>query len=728
MQSTAYDYDENTYRLIRLQTTRPPAADSLAAIFAQAGLLQDLRYVYDPVGNITRIADVALRTFVQDGQVVEAFGDYIYDPLYRLTAASGREHGGQTGFDFNPADLNYRDHPFAGHRVHANDLQGLRGYVETYRYDAVGNLMHTGHHGGTNVDQPGAVLWNRHYQYALDSNRLLATSIPGDPDGLPEYVATGGYSHAYGYDEHGSMVRMSHLPLMRWDFRDQLSVSSRQVANNGGAVTTYYTYDAAGQRVRKVTEGPTGARQSERTYAGGWEVYREYSGQAVSLERETLHVMDDQQRIALVETKTAPAIGTPVIRYQLSNHLGSASLELDAVAAVLTYEEYHPYGTTAFLATGAAEVSVKRYRYTGRERDEETGLAYHGARYYAPWLGRWVSADPAGITKDGPNLYLYSKDAPLSWTDPTGLDPVPRNIETMSQEEINARYHATPEVMAYAQKVADESEAAKKNATPSPTPAPTPKAPATAPRPKPEELRESVPVISFFIGVPMQYVRPHQTVPAGAPNGLATLRQLNGQPAVGAANFSRDIAPGTSVTNMTLQTVSVISAGVGVLAPLASDAARASTVVAPLTKVAVAEEQTIAVHRFADITDMQTLLPRAAATEQGAAEVAAHLDDTAWLAVRAEQHSQGFVANSPFVSVGTDPAKLATSTDPWLRTIATGSPGAPGVQRAPFILTFEVPASRLISPQNTLAVSETEKLFVGGDLPRFLVGAKPNPH
>jgi hypothetical protein len=56
-------------------------------------------------------------------------------------------------------------------------------------------------------------------------------------------------------------------------------------------------------------------------------------------------------------------------RYQLDNHLGSAYLELDDAGRVISYEEYHPYGTTAYHATGASiEVSRKRYRYTGKER------------------------------------------------------------------------------------------------------------------------------------------------------------------------------------------------------------------------------------------------------------------------------------------------------------------------------------------------------------------------
>ncbi|MCC6527424.1 MAG: RHS repeat-associated core domain-containing protein [Polyangiaceae bacterium] len=87
----------------------------------------------------------------------------------------------------------------------------------------------------------------------------------------------------------------------------------------------------------------------------------------------------------------------------------------------MLFEEYHPFGTTSYHAwDSSAEVSAKRYRYTGKERDEETGLAYHGARYYCPWLGRWTSADPAGLV-DGPNLYGYCRGDPIRGSDPSGL-------------------------------------------------------------------------------------------------------------------------------------------------------------------------------------------------------------------------------------------------------------------------------------------------------------------
>ena len=167
--------------------------------------------------------------------------------------------------------------------------------------------------------------------------------------------------------------------------------------NAAAPETTYYVYDAGGQRVRKVTERaqrriPT---RKERIYLGGFEVYREYDRkrQHVTLERETLHLMDDQQRVALVETRTQGDDGSPaqLIRYQLGNHLGSASLELDEAGEIISYEEYYPYGSTSYQAVDKSiKAAAKRYRYTGMERDEETGLAYHGARYYMPWVGEVV--------------------------------------------------------------------------------------------------------------------------------------------------------------------------------------------------------------------------------------------------------------------------------------------------------------------------------------------------
>jgi RHS repeat-associated protein len=405
--SAAYAYDPLTFRLARLRTLRG------------AQRLQDLAYTYDPSGNITAIRDDAQQTIYFNGQVIEPHGDYVYDALYRLISARGREHIGQVG----QPETSWND-AFRVNRQHPHDGQAMRTYVEQYAYDAVGNIEQLIHRaaGGN---------WTRAYTLAEPSliepgemsNRLSSTVV--HPDGSQPVA------EHYAYDAHGNLTRMNHLPLMRWDERDQLQASAQQIVANGGTPeTTYYVYDIGGQRARKVTErqaaaGQTPTRKNERIYLGGFEIYREYAndGVTLTLERETLHIMDDRQRIALVETRTDTPAPEQLTRYQIGNHLGSASLELDAAGQIISYEEYYPYGSTSYQAgRSAAEVSLKRYRYTGMERDEQTGLNYHGARYYAPWLGRWLSCDPMGI-KPGVNLYAYSNSNPVVFHDQNGAEP-----------------------------------------------------------------------------------------------------------------------------------------------------------------------------------------------------------------------------------------------------------------------------------------------------------------
>jgi RHS repeat-associated protein len=101
------------------------------------------------------------------------------------------------------------------------------------------------------------------------------------------------------------------------------------------------------------------------------------------------------------------------------------------------YEEFHPRGTSAYRSGDSSyDVSPKRYRYTGKERDEATGLDYHGLRYRVPWLGRWSTADPLGLV-DGPNLYAYARGNPVRLSDPSGGGSVHEsagpNVETPSR-------------------------------------------------------------------------------------------------------------------------------------------------------------------------------------------------------------------------------------------------------------------------------------------------------
>jgi RHS repeat-associated protein len=144
-----------------------------------------------------------------------------------------------------------------------------------------------------------------------------------------------------------------------------------------------------------------------------------------------------------VETRTLDTAGSDpappqLIRYQFGNHLGSASLELDDQAQIICYEEYTPYGSTSYQAVRSRTETPKRYRYTGKERDEESGLYYHGARYYAPWLGRWTSCDPTGLG-DGVNLLAYGQCNPVRFTDQSGTQSDETELTGVQKKEFEAQ-------------------------------------------------------------------------------------------------------------------------------------------------------------------------------------------------------------------------------------------------------------------------------------------------
>ncbi len=404
--STKFYYDKETFRLKRLESKR-----------LNGDPLQDWYYTYDPVGNITHIEDKIAPVEFFRNSAVSSICTYVYDALYRLVEATGRENN--TALNFSACD-NWNDKPFM-HTMNPGDPMAVRNYTQRYQYDAVGNIKEMKHVA------PGGN-WTRGYEYQTNNNRLISTHIGniGSPANYTKYQ-----HHA----KHGYMEELPHLEKIAWNFKEEVVHTSRQHCTDDNIpVITYYQYDGNGQRIRKITENQTAAggtptKKEERIYIAGYETFKTHQGNVVSFERETLSLLDEWHRFLMMETvkqNTDPAappserVGVMLVRYQLHNHLGSAALELDDAAQVISYEEYHPFGTTAYQAINRdIKSAAKRYRYTGMERDEETGLEYHKARYYLTWLGRWLSADPIRI-EDGMNLYSYSHGNPINYFDQSG--------------------------------------------------------------------------------------------------------------------------------------------------------------------------------------------------------------------------------------------------------------------------------------------------------------------
>jgi RHS repeat-associated protein len=446
--STFYGYDPLTFKLVRLYTRRgtaftedcenpvPPPATIAAPDIPPPGKacgVQNLQFTRDAAGNITHVQDDAQQAIYFRNQRIDPATDYIYDAVYRLIQATGREHlGQQASGDRRPPTAPDGFNAFHVRQDHPNMAQAMGRYTERYVYDAAGNFVKM-QHVGTDPAHPG---WARAYAHdeasliedggagrlLKTSNRLTRTTVNANGAAQVE---------AYQHDGHGNIVRLPHLgigaagPNMHWDYKDHL----RQIDRGGGG-TIFYTYNASGERVRKIWEKTPGLTE-ERIYLNGFEVFRRHGASVdpatATFERETLHVTDGAQRIALVEMRTLDSAGSDpgparLIRYQYANYVASATLELDDQARVVSYEEYAPYGSSTYQAVRSQTETPKRYRFTSNERDEESGLYFCRGRYYAPWLGRWVLCDPAEFI-DGLNLYQFVAGNPVRYSDPTGFGP-----------------------------------------------------------------------------------------------------------------------------------------------------------------------------------------------------------------------------------------------------------------------------------------------------------------
>ncbi len=374
-----YLYDQQDGRLIEL-----------SALSAEGSVLQKLKYSHDPVGNILLVNDASQPDRYCDNQLIEPISHYRYDTLYQLIEATGREV--RNGASHGPALPGLQPLP-------ALDPCQVSNYKQNYSYDAAGNLLQMRHEGAHN--------FTRNMHVDPDSNR----SLPDDE---------GEVDFATSFDANGNLLQLVRGQTMSWDARNQLQHITTVQREDGLNDDERYVYDGQGQRCRKISTAQASGRTliNEVRYLPGLEIRTTADG-------EILHVVTAQAgrnsvRVLHWEAGKPDSIANDQVRYSLSDHLGSSTLELDQQGGLISQESYYPFGGTAWWAArSAVEAKYKTVRYSGKERDA-SGLYYYGFRYYAPWLQRWINPDPAGDV-DGLNFYAMVRNNPAVSVDPSGL-------------------------------------------------------------------------------------------------------------------------------------------------------------------------------------------------------------------------------------------------------------------------------------------------------------------
>lgn len=385
---TTMQYSRLDGRLKRLTTYRPNEKNTP---------LQDLTYDYDRVGNVTRVSDTAQPTQWSSNAQINAVSTYRYDTLYQLISATGRENAHNTSTSNMPGLVQFG----------ATDNSVWRNYTQTYTYDAGGNLAELKHQASTGHG------FTRTMLIAPDSNHAVLKGA--DSSGLKPGLGR-------DFDLNGNQLALVRGQTLQWTVSNNLQAVTLVTRENGSSDDEMYAYDGLGQRARKVrttrTQGLT--HTLEVLYLPGLEIRRD---SATGEHLNVIKVQAGNSDIQVLQWDAGRPQDMPDngLRFSLSDHLGSSLLELDGKAELISQESYYPFGGTAWWAARSAlQGQYKITRYSGKERDA-SGLYYFGFRYYAPWLQRWVSADPVGEV-DGLNLFAMVSNNPITFKDQWGLN------------------------------------------------------------------------------------------------------------------------------------------------------------------------------------------------------------------------------------------------------------------------------------------------------------------
>jgi len=362
-----------------------------------------LEYSYDPVGNrtgfdldsITQTAyayDNADRLTTLTDEVSNNF-TFVYDAANRLTSRA-MPNGITSTFTYdgmsrltrlkheNTSTTLYDDQYSYNSANQISQIAGLSA-TKNYTYDNINRL--TGMTDGTNTES---------YSYDAVGNRTASH--------LSSSYTTGSFNRltatdtaSYSYNSNGSLTGKtvgSTSWTYGWDRENRL------VSASDGTNSVAYAFDALGRRIKR-TQGLDIQKYT-------------HDGSDVVLDDINTAITKYQNGPGIDDKLKSVTGSTP--KYFLQDHLGSSVVITNSGGSSTDTNSYDSFGA------GTNGSFSNRYRYTGREADALTGLQFSRARYFDPAIGRFLSEDPIGFAGGDANLYGYTFNNPINFTDPMG--------------------------------------------------------------------------------------------------------------------------------------------------------------------------------------------------------------------------------------------------------------------------------------------------------------------
>ncbi|MEO6394210.1 MAG: RHS repeat-associated core domain-containing protein, partial [Pyrinomonadaceae bacterium] len=295
-------------------------------------------------------------------------------------------------------------------------INGATGFVTTqdYTYDDLNRLasVKETQYGQTTPD------WQQQFAYDRYGNRAMGTGsgqtfgrnsaetlglIGPDPTvSTSTNRIINKTGEQYQFDASGNMTRDALGNRSVFDVENH-QTEYFYAANTTQTADAKYFYDGDGRRIKKVIGTET-----------------------------TIFVYNAAGKMAAEYTLGASANSNPQTNYLTTDTLGSTRVVTNSSGQIIARHDYLPFGDEMLglggrtSAQGFGMPDTTRQRFTGYERDSESGLDFAQARYYGNGLGRFTGVDPLmeSATPQIPqswNRYGYCINNPLAITDPSGL-------------------------------------------------------------------------------------------------------------------------------------------------------------------------------------------------------------------------------------------------------------------------------------------------------------------
>jgi len=380
--------------------------------------------------------------------------------MTRIGQFTGKERDAETGDDYYLSGTTYAPHGDLAFATMGQTASGQYAFTDSREYNsrlqwkrvtaAKGSTLlgltwvYSGSYQAGTLEETGADnAGNLRYERIEYPTRTIMRSYGYDgASRLTSLVEDSGKSQGFGYDAFGNV----------W----QSSVNGvPQLAPNGPNWYLQQTAPFAGQvtnRLNGVRYTAAGHQEQFSLYGGPWTIRYDAEGRQQKIDRTdvtppavlgeyeydaegrrvkriangaTTYYVYDARGLLMAEYGGAAL--TSGTRYVVTDHLGSTRLLLDETGTCKSRMDYAPFGAEIERVgepcyTSSTDIAQK---FTGKERDGETGLDYFGARYLSGAQGRFTSPDRPLLDQhpEDPqswNLYSYVRNNPLKFLDPNG--------------------------------------------------------------------------------------------------------------------------------------------------------------------------------------------------------------------------------------------------------------------------------------------------------------------